>query len=653
MRVSVIIAGIFLLLTSEKGNAQFSKYIIRFKDKNNSPYSLNNPSAYLSAKAIQRRINYAIPTDSTDLPVNPAYIQAVINTGNVTLLNRSKWLNAITIQTTDANALAAINNLPFVQSTNAIALRIPKKTPPAKFNEITTSTGKVNPAPKINGNYYNYGVGDNQITLTKGDFLHNIGLRGDNITLSLLDDGFFGYLTNTAFDSARNNNQFLGSWDFVANEASVNEDNSHGMNCLSEIAANWPGIFVGTAPKAQFWLLRTEDDNSEQPIEEYNWASGAEYADSAGTDLISSSLGYSTFDDPSFDHSYTDMNGKTTPGSIAAGLAVKKGILVVNSAGNEGNNTWKYITTPSDGINVLCVGATATNGSIASFSSYGPSADGRVKPDVVTAGQGIIVAGTNSEPATSNGTSFSCPNMAGLAACLWEGFPEFNNLSIIDAIQKSADKFNNPDDHYGYGVPNMKTAFGLLLKAFATSSVSVNNCVATLRWTSKDLSTMRYEIERKLPGEADYSKITEINGKGNHLAIHDYACNDTLYTAAPGTAYYRIKQITDTTAAGLTAVYIDTANAEVGDGCIKEGITVYPNPASKNLTISIVSQKAIPQLSIFIFDMTGKMIAKKSSSITAGKSNLTIPVAGLARGEYIIVLYNGNNKMNTFHFIKQ
>lgn len=663
MKLIRLIALFSLLLLQQKGYSQFSKYIVRFTDKNSSPYSLNNPSQYLSAKAIQRRTTYNIAIDSTDLPVNPSYIQAVLNTGAVTLLNPSKWLNAIVIQTTDANALTAINNLSFVKSTNAIALRRVPSQPKNKFDEVITPLLKTEKVNGVTGDYYNYGSGAGQIQLTNGQFLHNIGLRGQAMTMSLLDGGFYGYLTNTAFDSARNDNQFLGTWDFVANEASVNEDNSHGMNCLSEICANWPGTLVGTAPKANFWLFRTEDVSSEQPIEEYNWASGAEYADSVGTDVISSSLGYSEFDNTAFNHTYADMNGNTTPCTIAADLAAKKGILVVNSAGNSGNDAWHYIIAPADGDSVMAVGATTTSGVIASFSSYGPSYDGRVKPNVSTAGAGIIVANTNSQPATANGTSFSCPNMAGLSACLWQGFPEFNNMKIIDAIQKSASKYNAPDNQYGYGIPNMKTAFGILLADYATSSVSITNCQTTLNWTSKDLGMMRYEIERKLPGELNYTKIADVNGQGSSLASHNYQYTDALNNVNAGTIYYRIKQVIDTAIVSLTGVYIDSTNATLANTCLGSGVNntdpnadkiiVYPNPIKKDLSVSIESKNAISNLTIAIYDITGKQLYREDRSKTPGKFIFNLRIPFLPAGEYVIAVFDDRKKISSTKFIKQ
>lgn len=654
-RLCVIFLTVVSLLIQLTGYTQFSKYIIRFKDKNNSPYSLTTPSAYLSSKSIQRRINQNINIDSTDLPVNPSYIQAILNTGAVTLLNRSKWLNAITIKTNDAAALTAISNLSFVKSSNPIALRTAPSQPANKFNEIISPIKKIAGKQDVTANYYDYGTGSNQIQITKGEFLHNIGLHGQGITMSLLDGGFFGYKTNTAFDSARKYNQFLGTWDFVANEVSVNEDNAHGMNCLSEIAANWPGTFVGTAPMTNFWLFRTEDAATEQPIEEYNWASGAEYADSVGTDIISSSLGYSDFDNAGFNHTYADMNGNTTPCSIAADLAAKKGILVVNSAGNSGNNPWKFIIAPADADSILAVGATNTTGTIASFSSFGPSSDGQVKPNVVTAGQNIIVAGTNSQPATSNGTSFSCPNMAGLTACLWQAFPEYNNMKIIDAIQKSADRYSTPDDHYGYGIPNMKTAFGNLLTEFASSSANVNNCQTTLNWTSKDLAMMKYEVERKLPGEIIYTKISELSGQGNSLAVHNYQYIDALNNAQAGTLSYRIKQIIDTAAVTLAAIYIDTVNVSLANTCLssdEDKIIVYPNPADKEITVSVYTKNAVTKLVLSIFDVTGKLAYQAVQSKATGKKTFNLPITKLLRGEYIIAVYDDKKKVAAAKFIK-
>jgi hypothetical protein len=246
--------------------------------------------------------------------------------------------------------------------------------------------------------------------------------------------------------------------------------------------------------------------------------------------------------------------------------------------------------------------------------------------------------------------------MAGLSACLWQGFPEYNNMMIIDAIQKSASKYAAPDNQYGYGVPNMKTAFGILLADYATSSVNIANCQTTLNWTSKDLAMMRYEIERKLPGELNYNKIADINGQGSSLASHSYQYTDTLNNANPGTVYYKIKQVIDTALASLTTVDIDSTNITLTNPCTiadESKIIVYPNPVKKELTISIETKNAITNLNIAIYDITtGKQVYKVAKSKTTGKTILNLSIPFLQSGEYVIAAYDGKKKVNTAKFIK-
>jgi subtilisin family serine protease len=306
---------------------------------------------------------------------------------------------------------------------------------------------------------FNYGQSYDQIHIMNGDFLHNAGYTGEGMVIALLDAGFQDANTLPAFDSLFANNQILGTWDFVAGEASVYEDYQHGMEVLSTIGGNLPGDLVGTAPKASFWLLRTEDASTEYLIEEYNWDAGAEYADSVGADIISTSLGYTVFDDPTENHIYaTDMNGHTTPSARAANIAFSKGMLVIASAGNSGGGPWQYISSPADGDSVIAVGAVDAFGQYASFSSTGPSADGDIKPNVAAVGQGTIVEYPGGVTGPGNGTSFACPVLAGSAACLWQAHPERNNKEIKDAIQQSASQYLNPDSLLGYGIPNFLTA---------------------------------------------------------------------------------------------------------------------------------------------------------------------------------------------------
>jgi len=461
-----LLLGIILCLMTIPGHSQLTRHIIELTDKNGSNYSFNNPSEYLSPKAIARRTRYNISLDSTDFPVSKVYLDSLAKVPNITILNASRWLNQVLIQTTDAGALLKIQSFPFVKKSSPVASRsLLAQAPSEKFNEVITEiTSGSTSRQTITENFFDYGNAFGQIHIHEGEFLHDNGFRGEGMTVAILDGGFKGYLTNPFFDSVRQKNKVLGSWDFVKNETSVNEDHQHGMYCFSIMAANRPGILVGTAPNANYYLFRTEDVATEYPVEEQNWAVAAETADSLGVDLITSSLGYSEFDDPSLNHTYADMNGRTTMITRAADMAVKKGMIVTNSAGNSGASPWKYLIAPADGDSVLAVGAVNVNGEIASFSSFGPSSDGRVKPDIASVGWRTVLSNTSGNATFGSGTSFSNPNIAGLIVCLWQAFPEFRNMEILDAVKKSSSRYTNPDDRTGYGLPNMKAAYAYLEK---------------------------------------------------------------------------------------------------------------------------------------------------------------------------------------------
>jgi serine protease AprX len=538
---------VLLVIIAAFSNNSFSqtRYIIRLKDKGTSPYSFSNPAAFLTNRALQRRTRYNIAIDSADIPVTPRYVDSIRLAGAVTILNTSKWLNQVAIQTTDAAALTKINSFPFVISTSAIAARAQGTVLPInkKFDAPYTSSlpGKPN-TKNATSDYYSYGLSFGQVHIHNGEFLHNRGFRGEGMQMAVLDAGFYHYLTLPTFDSIRNNSQILGTWDFVTGNASVDEDHPHGMNCLSTIAANMPGTFVGTAPKTSFYLYRTEDAPTEYPIEEQNWAAGAERADSLGVDVCSVSLGYTTFDNTIYNHTYADMNGNTTIISNAADIAAKKGMLIVVAAGNEGSGSWHYISAPADADSVLAIGAVNTSGVIGGFSSYGPSSDGQIKPGVAAVGVGAVVANTtNGQPTFGNGTSFACPNMAGLSTCLWQAFPEVNNMTIISTLQQSATKATNPDDRVGYGIPDMKKAFALLIKQlFTKQAVAVAGCKSTLQFTAKTATDIGIVIERKLLTDADYVAINTQNSSGA-FAAKNFTYTDDLTTVASTTIKYRLK----------------------------------------------------------------------------------------------------------------
>ncbi|MBK9290650.1 MAG: S8 family serine peptidase [Bacteroidetes bacterium] len=435
-------------------------YYVQFTDKAGSPYSIDNPGAFLTPRAIQRRIRQNIPISENDLPVNPQYLSGVAATG-ATILFPTKWLNGVTIQTSSQSVLNAIAALPYVLSIKMLTEEPMKHELKKKlFDEGVEIMDAAQPAlPKSGSGLYDYGTGFNQINQINGIPLHANGFRGEGMVIALLDGGFTGVDTHIAFDSIRNNGQILGTKDFTLPGGNVYSESTHGTAVLSTIASNRPGQLIGTAPKASFWLLKSEYVFSEHLIEEYNWVSAAEFADSVGVDIINSSLGYIDFDWPQWNHDYTHMNGQTAIVTIGADIAASKGILVVNSAGNSGSNSsFPYIGAPADGFNVFSIGAVNASGQRASFSSIGPTYDGRIKPDVMAQGQGTALAGSNNNFTFGNGTSFSSPIIAGMSACLWQMKPNFTNLQIKQAIMQSGSTASNPSYTFGYGIPDFVAA---------------------------------------------------------------------------------------------------------------------------------------------------------------------------------------------------
>jgi hypothetical protein len=454
----------FSLYISTSLTAQIApeKYWVQFTDKIGTPYSLDAPEEFLTDRAIQRRLAQGINFVENDLPVNPEYIEGVANTG-ASLLNVSKWMNGVSIQTTDSDVLDAIAALPYVAETRKMTTIESENNKSFFENEQYDITVQDWDASKKSTSVFNYGSAFTQINQINGIPLHEMGYRGEGMVVAILDGGFESVEVHPAFDSLWQNDQILGTKDFVHPGGSVFTESYHGTAVLSTIGANVPGQMIGTAPKASFWLLRTEYVYSENVIEEYNWVSAAEYADSVGVDVINSSLGYIDFDLPQWDHSYEDMDGSTNVVTIGADIAASKGILVVNSAGNSGSSwTFPYIGAPADGFDVFSIGAVDGSGNRASFSSVGPTYDGRIKPDIMAMGQGTAVASGSSSFGTSSGTSFSSPVIAGMSTCLWQANPTFTNLEIKEAIKQSGDNVFAPDEYYGYGIPDYELANSVL-----------------------------------------------------------------------------------------------------------------------------------------------------------------------------------------------
>lgn len=451
--LGVILLIIILTLNLQGQNYMYA-YLVEFTDKENSPYSIHRPEQFLSQRAIDRREKYGITITEEDLPVNRNYIDSLTKLG-AKFHNASKWMNSAVFLTDSLDFNFKAESFPFVNKTSLIYLKINRKSISSthKLGSITADG-----VPMA----IDYGASENQVTMLNGHMLHNQGYLGQGMHIAVLDAGFLNVNQLSCFDSLFADERVLGTYDFVKNDSSVYEDYYHGMAVLSTMAANQPGKMVGTAPKASYWLLRTEDVFFEFPIEEENWIAAAEFADSAGADILTTSLGYSTFDVNEMSYSYSDMDGKTTRITRGSEIAFSKGMFLVNSAGNEGNSGWLHITAPSDGENVLCIGAVDNTATVTSFSSRGPSYDNRVKPDVMAQGGGTTVISATGEVANGSGTSYSGPVAAGMVACLWQSHPDLTNGQLLDFIRKSGDKYTQPDSVYGFGVPDFAKALLLI-----------------------------------------------------------------------------------------------------------------------------------------------------------------------------------------------
>lgn len=445
---------------------------------------MSNPNTFLSSKSIDRRRKQNIKIDSTDLPVNSAYVDSLSSLPSIRILNKSKWFNQVLVSFSDTTILQRINQFSFVQFSEPVNNNRRKKMTgivpgiqTIKYNNA--SAGSSQKSLKSFGvDTINYGASTGQIYIHNGEYLHHQGYHGEGMTIALLDDGFNNYLTNPAFDSIRSDNRILGTYDFVNLKVSVNEEDQHGADCFSIIAANIPGTLVGAAPAASYWLFKTEDITSETPVEEQNWVAGAEFADSVGVDLISTSLGYGYFDDSLYNLNYAKRNGHTSLVSKAANFAVAKGMIVTASAGNSGGLTGeqKYILCPTDGDSVYAVGSVDATGIIANSSSWGPNSSGQIKPDGVSVGEGAFFVAPDGNVNSGSGTSFSNPNLAGLITCLWQAFPSFSSYDILSAVRSSSSLYSNPDNHYGYGIPDFEKAYTTLLnKRFAVYNQMLGN----------------------------------------------------------------------------------------------------------------------------------------------------------------------------------
>lgn len=422
-------------------------YIFRLqlKDKPESKNLIANPQKYLSKKALDRRERQNIGIDTTDVPISAAYCGEIENLG-YKIVAKSKWMNTVSVYCTDSLQVEILKNLQFVDN----ALFVWKSDTTANAEGSPLKRIK-DPEPKAENQY---GYAYDQIKMLKGEYLHEKGYKGKGMDIAIIDAGYQNLKDILLLD-----NVFIrGIKDFVYNGIDILRSSTHGLNVLSILGSNRPNIYIGTAPEAKYWLLKSEDGRSEYPIEEDYWIAAAEYADSVGVDLINTSLGYTKFNALAQSYNQSQLNGKTAFISKAAKIATCKGIFVVISAGNEGSKTWRSISAPADVDDVLTVGSVRRDSTLSYFSSVGPTADERIKPDVVALGDKINVIGEDGNITYNSGTSFSGPVMCGMTACLWQAYPGLTNIQLLDIIRRSSDRFEKPNNSYGYGIPDMEKA---------------------------------------------------------------------------------------------------------------------------------------------------------------------------------------------------
>lgn len=461
-----IITSLFLLILG----LSFAQdlVLVKFADKPSSQYYYDNPLEMLSQKALDRRVKYNIALNIQDVPVEASYVTQVEALG-VEPIAVSKWFNGIFAwltesQVTQMEALAFVEEVESFVRTDAPRIIVSMGD---KF------AGEIQDTNGINGIFdFNYGVTGPQVEQLKLDYLHNLGFTGDGITIAVMDNGFPGVNTVGGFSYIRDNGQIKGGFNFIENNENIYARGTHGTVVLSTIGGYIENQYVGTAIDADFYLFITENTDHELPDEEVFWIAAAERADYFGVDVINTSLGYNEFDDSRYNYVYEDMDGQTAFISRGAQIAAEKGIMVVNSAGNSGNSEWHYITAPADGIDVFTIGSVNQYGTPSGFSSYGPTADGRIKPDVDARGTEAAIIRTNGQIDYSNGTSFSSPIMAGAMACFIQAYPNEHPSNVRQIVRQSANMFGNPTNQMGYGIPNFEEAYNSLMSVVDVSSAN-------------------------------------------------------------------------------------------------------------------------------------------------------------------------------------
>jgi Subtilisin-like serine proteases len=438
----------FLLITFSIYAGDSYCFRVYLKDKGVSSLKLSSPEDFLSPESVERRMLWATFVDETDFPVSQSYLDELKVTG-AAIVTQSKWMKTVVVESADSLIAEQLALLTFVDSVKCVWNGENRYSDWECPDDTSYFASMDKPVENM------YGDAAEQIEMLNGMRLHDLGYRGKGMRIAVIDAGFMNVDRMDAFSSIN----LIGTYNVAFPKRNVFCEDDHGTKVLSCLATNLAGVMVGTAPDASYLLIKSEDTRWECPIEEDLWAAAVEYADSVGVDIISSSLGYFKYDNIQDYYKREDINGKTAFVSHIACIAAKKGILIVSSGGNEGNGEWEKITFPSDAFDVLSVGSITSEKERSSFSSVGLTADFRIKPDVVALGSRVCTIGSSGQVQYTNGTSFSTPIIAGMAACLWQAFPLLKNTEVIELIRESSSQYKKPDAQLGYGIPDMFSAY--------------------------------------------------------------------------------------------------------------------------------------------------------------------------------------------------
>lgn len=520
------------LLVSAIGFCQQDAWVY-FNAKPDSQFYLDNPLEMLSQRALDRRAAQNIALDFLDAPIHQPYVDQTASASGITILAQSKWLNAVHVRGTEA-AINALTDLSFVASVDFADDSLDSGS--GKNVAPKNQPAAPNPADKfleVQANFA-YGGSANQIQMLNGHLLHQQDFTGTGKIIAVLDAGFPSVNEVAPFQRLFDNNLILGGYNFVDGNDDFYSRNSHGTLVLSTMGGYVEDQLVGTAPDSQYYLFITEAIEYENPVEESFWVEAAETADSLGVDVINSSLGYFEYDNTAYSYSYSDMNGSKSFASRGADIAFSRGMVVVISAGNTGGTSEPHIGVPADAFHVLAVGAVTSTEDYASFSSIGPSFDGRVKPDVVAKGQSATVANTQGSITTSSGTSFSGPILAGMVATFWSAVPGLTNQQVVDFVKQSADQFASPTPQKGYGVPD----FALALQ---NAQLSVNESHGKNFTVYPNPAAGVFNI--RLPDSIDSATMTLYNSLGQAVLEKKVNLQDSAVDCsgmAPGVYFYSL-----------------------------------------------------------------------------------------------------------------